>query len=174
MHHLADAGKFRAPIRCHRERAMGAHLGTLHNKPAALVTRLPGHAEMKPDGGLTATAVGRGCLRPDASGRRRSYRGYSKATCAGLSWWREVVPALLASNTGPWPRTTRRRNGRAIDLCEAVQRIASQLPAQRRSMPICSATMCCLSENGDKGPVVGGMSSTFTSPESIPGSSIWR
>ncbi len=69
----------------------GALFGTLHGKPAALVSRLPGRSNMAP-GAVHCAQVGTLLARmhlaaADYPGRLPNQRG--------IDWWREAVPRVL-------------------------------------------------------------------------------
>ncbi len=87
MHHLAQHA-----IPCPDPVAdRGGHdLGTLADKPAALVTRLPGRANMHPQPAHCAQ-VGRLLARMHLAAA--DYHG-DLANLRGLAWWREAAPAV--------------------------------------------------------------------------------
>lgn len=88
MHHLAAAG-----VACPDPFAArnGQVINILNGKPAALVSRLPGSAQMSP-GPAHCHAVGAALAQMHLASA--SYAG-TQPNLRALSWWREVVPALL-------------------------------------------------------------------------------
>lgn len=88
MHHLAHAGVACPDPVVARD---GSTLQTLHGKPAALVTRLPGEAQMQPNAQHCAS-VGHALARMHLAAA--SFQQH-QPNLRGLSWWREVVPEML-------------------------------------------------------------------------------
>ncbi|MFN5141827.1 MAG: homoserine kinase [Burkholderiales bacterium] len=71
---------------------LGHRLGSLAGKPAALVSCLPGRANMQPQA-AHCTAVGHQLARMHLAARSYPNR---QANLRGLSWWEQVVPLLEA------------------------------------------------------------------------------
>ncbi|MGH1357537.1 MAG: homoserine kinase [Burkholderiaceae bacterium] len=88
MHHLAAAG---VPCPDPVAARNGSILQSLHGKPAALVTRLPGEACMQP-GPEHCASVGHALARMHLAAAKFSER---QPNLRGLGWWREVIPDLL-------------------------------------------------------------------------------
>lgn len=119
MHHLADRG-----IPCPNPvfSRSGRMLHELEGKPAALVTRLMGQAQMRP-GPAHCAAVGAMLARMhlaavDFEGRQPNLRG--------LSWWRRVAPQLA-----PTLRVRERElleNELAVQATFAASAAATRLP----------------------------------------------
>ena len=88
MHHLAGHG-----VACPNPlpAADGHSLQTLNGKPAAIVTRLPGDAQMQP-GPAHCEAVGRALAEMHLAAR--SFKS-EQPNLRGLQWWRETIPGLL-------------------------------------------------------------------------------
>ncbi len=87
MAHLAAHG-----VACPKPIAnrSGARLGQLAGRPAALVTCLPGRANMQPEA-LHCAAVGHQLARMHLAALSYPNR---QANLRGLSWWQRVVPML--------------------------------------------------------------------------------
>ncbi|WP_347556333.1 homoserine kinase [Robbsia sp. KACC 23696] len=87
MRHLAGHGiSVPDPV----QRADGSLFGLLHGKPAAIVTRLPGSAELSPAPAHCAE-VGTMLARSHLAGQDF---GVQQPNLRSLSWWREVTPLL--------------------------------------------------------------------------------
>ncbi|MBM3338948.1 MAG: homoserine kinase [Betaproteobacteria bacterium] len=87
MTHLAEHG-----VACPKPitNRSGLRLGSLAGKPAALVTCLPGRANMQP-AALHCAAVGHQLARMHLAARSYPKR---QANLRGLAWWQQVVPML--------------------------------------------------------------------------------
>ncbi|MFB9128836.1 homoserine kinase [Paraburkholderia dipogonis] len=88
MRHLAA---HRVPVPDPMPREDGALFGTLHGKPAAIVTKLEGAPELAP-GVEHCIEVGQMLARMHLAGR--DYTGY-QPNLRSLPWWRETVPTIL-------------------------------------------------------------------------------
>ncbi|WP_246792470.1 homoserine kinase [Burkholderia perseverans] len=87
MRHLARHG---VPVPDPVERADGTLFGELHGKPAAIVTKLDGSAELAP-GEAHCIEVGQMLARMHLAGRDYANR---QPNLRSLPWWRENVPAI--------------------------------------------------------------------------------
>lgn len=146
MHHLADR---QVPCPNPMPDRNGNTLGELAGKPAALVTRLPGRAQMQP-GPEHCDAVGRVLAQMHLAAE--SYTG-AQGNLRGLPWWREVVPALL-------PRMPVRGRGLLEEEMAVQSTFASS--AAYRQLPGSVVHADLFRDNvlisGDEGrPVVGGV-----------------
>ena len=88
MRHLAHHG---VPVPDPMPRHDGSLFGTLHGKPAAIVTKLPGHAELAP-GTEHCAEVGQMLARMHLAGRE--FKPYLP-NLRSLPWWQETVPQVL-------------------------------------------------------------------------------
>jgi homoserine kinase type II len=88
MHHLAARG---VAVPDPQTRTDGSRVGTLHGKPASLVTRLRGASNMAPGAGH--------CRQVGAALARMHLAGVDfpiqQPNLRGLPWWQETVPTLL-------------------------------------------------------------------------------
>lgn len=87
MRHLAARG---VPVPDPVPRADGALHGTLHGKPAAIVTRLAGQAQLAP-GPAHCAQVGAMLARSHLAGRDFPA---TQPNLRSLAWWQEAAPAL--------------------------------------------------------------------------------
>lgn len=87
MRHLAEQG---LPVPAPLAQRNGNILGTLHNKPAALVMRLNGHSEMAPRP-IHCALVGKALAQMHRAGK--SYPDY-QPNLRGLPWWKETAPVV--------------------------------------------------------------------------------
>lgn len=87
MRHLAAHG---VPVPDPVPRRDGSLQGLLHGKPAAIVTRLPGAAQLQPDAGHCA-AIGAMVARAHLAGRDFALR---QPNLRSLGWWQAVRPSL--------------------------------------------------------------------------------
>lgn len=87
MGHLAEHG---VPVPAPAVRHDGARFGMLHGKPAAIVSKLAGAAELAPRA-AHCVEVGQMLARMHLAGR--SYPRY-QPNLRSLPWWRENVPAI--------------------------------------------------------------------------------
>ncbi|MFK7965791.1 MAG: homoserine kinase [Burkholderiaceae bacterium] len=146
MHHLADR---EVPCPNPLPACNGSSLGQIAGKPAALVTRLPGRAQMQPDPAHCA-AVGEVLARMHLAAE--SYAG-SQRNLRGLAWWREVVPALL-------PRIPVRGRGLLEEEMAVQSTFASSAAYRQLPGSVIHADLfrdnVLFSENDGK-PVVGGV-----------------
>lgn len=88
MQHLAA---HRVPVPDPMPREDGALFGMLHGKPAAIVTKLEGKAELAP-GVEHCIEVGQMLARMHLAGRDYPRR---QPNLRSLSWWQETVPTVL-------------------------------------------------------------------------------
>ncbi len=88
MQHLAAHG---VPVPDPIPRDDGTLFGLLHGKPAAIVTRLPGSAQMSPAPQHCAE-VGQMLARSHLAGRDFTDR---QPNLRSLDWWQSVTPSLL-------------------------------------------------------------------------------
>lgn len=88
MQHLAAHG---VPVPDPVPRDDGSLFALLHDKPAAIVTRLPGSAEMAPQAHHCAE-VGLMLARSHLAGRDFDA---GQPNMRSLDWWQEVMPSLL-------------------------------------------------------------------------------
>jgi homoserine kinase type II len=88
MRHLAA---HRVPVPDPMPREDGALFGTLHGKPAAIVTKLEGTPELAPRV-EHCIEVGQMLARMHLAGR--DYTGY-QPNLRSLPWWKETVPTIL-------------------------------------------------------------------------------
>ncbi|HTH76781.1 MAG TPA: homoserine kinase [Trinickia sp.] len=94
MRHLAQ---HRVPVPDPVRRDDGALFGLLHGKPAAIVTKLPGAAELAP-GSEHCAEVGQMLARMHLAGRDF---GPYLPNLRSLAWWQETVPQVLPFLTEP-------------------------------------------------------------------------
>lgn len=94
MRHLAQ---HRVPVPDPVPLNDGALFGLLHGKPAAIVTKLPGAAELAP-GPEHCAEVGQMLARMHLAGRDF---GPYLPNLRSLAWWRETVPQVLPFLTEP-------------------------------------------------------------------------
>jgi homoserine kinase type II len=88
MRHLAS---HRVPVPDPVPRDDGALFGPLHGKPAAIVTKLEGTAELAP-GVEHCAEVGQMLARMHLAGRDFEHR---QPNLRSLAWWKETVPAIV-------------------------------------------------------------------------------
>lgn len=88
MGHLAEHG---VPVPAPALRHDGARFGLLHGKPAAIVSKLEGVAELAPQA-IHCVEVGQMLARMHLAGR--SYARH-QPNLRSLPWWRETVPAIV-------------------------------------------------------------------------------
>lgn len=88
MHHLAQAG---IPVPEPQTQKNGQRLGTLHDKPCTIVTRLQGGYEPDPSPAHCALA-GATLARSHLAGQGFDIK---QANLRGLDWWRESIPEVI-------------------------------------------------------------------------------
>ncbi|MEZ5700759.1 MAG: homoserine kinase [Burkholderiaceae bacterium] len=88
MKHLAGHG---IPVPAPAADAQGEVMHKLLGKPAAVVDKLRGHSELRPEAGH-ASAVGAMLARMHLAGRDFAM---SQPNLRGLIWWNETVPVVL-------------------------------------------------------------------------------
>jgi homoserine kinase type II len=88
MGHLAEHG---VPVPAPALRHDGTNFGMLHGKPAAIVSKLEGAAELAPQA-VHCVEVGQMLARMHLAGR--SYTRY-QPNLRSLPWWQDTVPAIV-------------------------------------------------------------------------------
>ncbi|HEY9097038.1 MAG TPA: homoserine kinase [Hydrogenophaga sp.] len=88
MRHLAGHG---IPVPAPAADAQGEVMHKLLGKPAAVVDKLRGHSELRPEAGH-ASAVGAMLARMHLAGRDFAM---NQPNLRGLAWWNETVPVVL-------------------------------------------------------------------------------
>jgi homoserine kinase type II len=88
MHHLAQRG---IPVPQPQTLADGTRLTTLHGKPCAIVSRLPGGSEPAP-GAAHCALTGATLARAHLAGRDFAI---AQPNLRGLPWWRETAPKVM-------------------------------------------------------------------------------
>lgn len=87
MRHLAEHN---LPVPAPLAQRDGNILGTLNQRPAALVMRLHGHSELAPQA-VHCALVGKALAQMHRAGK--SYPDYQQ-NLRGLAWWKETAPAV--------------------------------------------------------------------------------
>jgi len=88
MHHLAQRG---IPVPSPQTRRDGARIGTLHGKPSAIVSRLPGGYEPEP-GIDHCRLIGATLARAHMASADFEL---SQPNLRGLAWWTHTIPSVL-------------------------------------------------------------------------------
>lgn len=88
MNHLADKG---IPVPKPQTRLDGARLSTLHGKPAAIVSKLPGSYAAKPSARHCAIA-GETLAKAHLAGQDFTI---TQPNLRSLSWWKQTAPTVL-------------------------------------------------------------------------------
>ena len=94
MHHLAERN---IPVPKPQTKQDGSRLAALHNKPAAIVSKLPGSYIVSPTAAHCALT---GATLAQAHLAAVGFPIHQQ-NLRGLAWWRETVPVVLPFLTGP-------------------------------------------------------------------------
>ena len=133
MHQLAERG---IPVPQPQTLRDGTRLTTLHGKPCAIVTRLPGGYEPAP-GAAHCALAGATLARTHLAAQDFPIR---QPNLRGLSWWLETAPKVMPFRTKARPACCRRNwpNSRP----PAPPRPGKACPRVLRTAT-CSAITCC-------------------------------